>query len=155
MEMTELLQDGFYACLAAIGFGSINNPPRRLLIWCGMIAAVGHATRYYLMHCEWQMNIVIAGFIAAAVIGLLSDIAAHHKHCPSEIFSFPALLPMIPGMYAYGTVQALVLYIYQHQNNGETGHYLDLFIYNGTMTLLIILMMVVGLSVPRIFRFTK
>lgn len=37
--------------------------------------------------------------------------------CPAEMCFFPALLPMIPGMYAYRTVEAL--------------HYLYLFAYNG------------------------
>lgn len=56
---------------------------------------------------------------------------------------------MIPGMYAYGTVQALISYLQQHEDPITAPRYLDLLIYNGTMTLLIILMLVVGVTVPK------
>lgn len=32
-------------------------------------------------------------------------------HCPAEVFSFPSLLPMIPGMYAYKTILALIRFM--------------------------------------------
>lgn len=145
-----VLQDGFFASLAAIGFGSINNPPRRLLPYCGAIAAVGHAVRYMLMQGPLSMHIVLAGFAGSLAIGVLSGVVARRKHCPSEIFSFPALLPMIPGMYAYGIVQALINYLKLHAGQADASHYLDQLVYNCSMTMLIILMMVVGVLLPKL-----
>lgn len=155
MGITYILQDGLFACLAAIGFGSISNPPRRLLPWCGIVGAIGHVTRTFLVQSELHVHIIIAGFIAGVIIGFLSQMLAHRKHCPSELFSFPALLPMIPGMYAYGTVQALISYLQQHDDPITATRYLDLLIYNGTMTLLIILMLVVGVTVPKTLRLSR
>lgn len=151
MGITYILQDGLFACLAAIGFGSISNPPRRLLPWCGIVGAIGHATRTFLVQSELHVHIIIAGFIAGVIIGILSQMLAHRKHCPSELFSFPALLPMIPGMYAYGTVQALISYLSMHAHQQDASYYLDVCFYNGTMTILIILLLVAGTSLPKLF----
>lgn len=151
MVLMLLLEDGFFACLAAIGFGSISNPPRTLLPWCGLVGAAGHMTRTCLMQCPLHLHICIAGLLAGYVIGVLSQMLAHRHHCPSEIFSFPALLPMIPGMYAYGTVQALISYLSKHAQQQDASYYLDVCFYNGTMTILIILLLVVGTSLPKLF----
>ena len=36
-----ILQDGFFAAIAAIGFASISNPPRQAYKYCALIAALG------------------------------------------------------------------------------------------------------------------
>lgn len=144
-----IFTDALFACIAAIGFGSINNPARNMLHWCGIIAAAGHATRYLLMNGTLHAHIILASLVASLIIGSLSLYIANRKHCPSEMFSFPALLPMIPGMYAYGTVQAMISYLRCHSEGVDTMHYLDMFVYNGLMTILIILMMVIGITLPK------
>ena len=102
-----ILQDGFFAAIAAIGFASISNPPRQAYKYCALIAALGHATRYVLTHNAYgEMHLIGASFIASLVIGVLTVFLAPRAKCPAETFSFPALLPMIPGMYAYRTIEA-------------------------------------------------
>ena len=41
----DLLLDGAFAAVAAIGFGSISNVPFRAFKGCALLAAVGHAPR--------------------------------------------------------------------------------------------------------------
>lgn len=60
---------------------------------------------------------------------------------------FPALLPMIPGMYAYRTIEALLSCLY-HTQEDVFGHYFYLLAYNGLTCLFIILGMVAGATVP-------
>ena len=43
-----IFEDGFFAAIAAIGFSSISNTPRRAYLTCALIAAIGHAIRYVL-----------------------------------------------------------------------------------------------------------
>ena len=43
-----IFEDGFFAAIAAIGFSSISNTPRRAYLTCALTAAVGHAIRYVL-----------------------------------------------------------------------------------------------------------
>ena len=156
MEITTLFTDGLFACMAAIGFGSINNTPRSLLPWCGLIAAIGHATRFALMNSSYHLNIILAGYAGSICIGIISSFASRHYRCPYEVLAFPALLPMIPGMYAYGTIQALISYLQLNTADALSGHYLNLLAYNAIMTMLIILFIVVGALVgifaSRLFR---
>lgn len=143
-----ILQDGFFAAIAAIGFASISNPPRRVYRYCALIAAMGHITRYLLTHNGYgEMHIIAAGFLAALVIGFLAVLVAPYVKCPAESFSFPALLPMIPGMYAYRTVEALTLCLY-HKDEEVFNHYYYLFSYNGLTCCFIVLGMVIGVTLP-------
>ena len=143
-----ILQDGFFAAIAAIGFASISNPPRQAYKYCALIAALGHATRYVLTHNAYgEMHLIGASFIASLVIGVLTVFLAPRAKCPAETFSFPALLPMIPGMYAYRTIEALLLCL-TNQEEHAFNHYFYLLSYNGLTCTFIILGMVVGATLP-------
>ena len=150
--LINILQDGFFAAIAAIGFASISNPPRRAYAYCALIAAIGHSIRYILTHNNvYQVHIIVASTIAAFFIGLTAVYLAPKAKCPAETCFFPALLPMIPGMYAYRTIGALLLCLY-HQEEEIFTHYLYLLTYNGFTCVFIILGMVIGATVP-IFMF--
>lgn len=152
MEYTflfKLIEDGIFAAIAAIGFACISNVPRRVLPICALVAAVGHAARYALMNSSVQLHIILATFVAGLVIGTLSLVASRRMRCPSESFSFPALLPMIPGTYAYGSIQS-VLKCFEHNDEAHFQHYVNLLNYNGLMCALIIFFMVAGVMLPRL-----
>ncbi len=146
--LLNLLQDAFFAALAAIGFASVSNPPLNAFKFCALIAAAGHATRYVM---GW--NIVIASLVAALVIGVLSILIAPKVKCPPETFAFPSLLPMIPGIYAYHTVQALVMCV-SSTDEGVITHYSSLLMFNGLTCTFVIACLVVGAVVP-IFVFKR
>ena len=94
-----IIEDGVFAAIAAIGFSSISNTPRRAYLMCGLIAAIGHSIRYVLMlPALGGMHIIAASTIASFVIGILAVLFAGRRKCPAEVCFFPALLPMIPGM---------------------------------------------------------
>lgn len=148
----ELLADGFFAAVASIGFAVISNPPRKAIFISALLAAVGHALRYYLMH-HTPLDIAMSSLVAAFTIGLFSMLCAKLIHCPAVIFSFPSLLPMIPGMYAYKTVLALMQFI----RGGDIVRQNELmveFFRNGLTTLFIMFALVIGVALP-IFMFHK
>ena len=37
-----MLADGFFAAVAAMGFAVISNPPKKVVLVAGALAAVGH-----------------------------------------------------------------------------------------------------------------
>lgn len=150
MSLFSLLEDGIFAAIAAVGFAVISNPPRRILPYCALIAAIGHATRFALMNGALHFHITLAGFCAALPIGFLSIFFSRRMKCPSECFSFPALLPMIPGMYAYGAVQALVKCLMAGSYNSEFAYYFNMFNYNALVCVLVVLMLVTGITLPRL-----
>ena len=108
MFVLDVFQDAFFAALAAIGFSSISNPPKQAYKYCAFIAAMGHATRFILMNSSLHWGLINASFIASVVIGCLAVLLSSYAKCPPETFSFPSLLPMIPGIYAYHTIEGLV-----------------------------------------------
>lgn len=150
--MLYILEDCFFAAIAAIGFGSISNVPYRAFTGCAILAALGHGTRTFLM-TQMDMQITFASLIGALVIGFLSIPVSSHYKAPAESMSFPALLPMIPGMYAYRTVQAFLLCV-QNQAEDQFLHYLYQLTYNGFVCGFVILLMFIGVTVP-IFAFGK
>ena len=95
-----IIQDIIFSAIAAIGFASISNTPPSAMRYCALLAAIGHCIRFLLMG-ELNVHIIVASTLAAIIIGSLAIIFAPRAKCPPETFSFPALLPMIPGMYAY------------------------------------------------------
>ncbi|MBR5234645.1 MAG: threonine/serine exporter family protein [Bacteroidaceae bacterium] len=148
------IQDALFSAIAAIGFASISNPPRAIYGSCALTAAIGHSCRYLLMSDAWcGMHIIPASTIAAFLIGTLAVLLAPRIKCPAEACFSPALLPMIPGVYAYRTVKALLLCLFQHEEVAFN-HYLYLLMSNGLTCMFIILGMVVGATIP-MFLFKK
>lgn len=150
--MLSILEDCFFAAIAAIGFGSISNVPYKAFYGCAALAAAGHGIRTLLMG-QFGMAIAPASFIGALVIGFLSIPVSSHYKAPAESMSFPALLPMIPGMYAYRTVQAFLMCV-QIDTEDTFMHYFYQLSYNGFICGLVILLMFLGVTVP-IFCFGK
>ncbi len=152
MVVLDIVFDGLFAAVAGVGFMSISNPPRQAYGVVAVLAAVGHSIRYVLMSVL-GMSISLACLFAALSIGLLSIPLARLVRCPAETFSFPSLLPMIPGMYAYRTVQAVV-HCLGTVDEVEFMHWLYMLVYNGLTAICAIMLMVVGVTVP-IFVFKK
>lgn len=141
-----ILQDAFFAAIAGIGFASISNPPKSAFKYCAIIAAAGHATRYVMMNLVGA-NIIPASLVAALLIGMLAVYFSKKAKCPPETFSFPSLLPMIPGIYAYRALQALIMCM-TTADESQFHHYAYLFGFNGLTTIFVVLAMVVGQLIP-------
>ncbi len=142
----DILSDGLFAAVAAIGFGSISNVPMSAFKGCALLAALGHATRYALMHVA-QWNIMPAAFVAAVAIGLLAPKASRYWNTPVEALAFPALLPMIPGMYAYRAVEGLLLCL-TSKTEPDFNHAFYLLNNNGMICVIIVMLMVIGVTIP-------
>lgn len=84
-----IFEDGLFAAMAAIGFSSISNTPRRAYLTCGLIAAVGHAIRYVLTLPEFGgMHIIAASTVASFAVGMLAVLFASRIKCPAEVCFF-------------------------------------------------------------------
>lgn len=144
--LIEILQDGLFAAIAAIGFAAISNPPRQAYLYCALIAAVGHSLRYMLIN-SFAIHIVIATALASVVVGVLAVLFSPRVKVPAETCLFPALLPMIPGIYAYRTVGGLIMCMY-HGSESTFPHYFYLFASNGLTCFFILLAMAIGAITP-------
>lgn len=152
--VAEILQDALFAAIAAIGFAAISRPPRRAYFYCAIIAAIGHSVRFVLMNPELgASNIIISSFVAALLIGMLAVFISPIARMPAETCFFPALLPMIPGIYAYKCFGGMVMCLL---SNGEDtfNHYFYLFTSNGFTCAAVIFGMTLGATLP-VFIFKK
>ena len=149
IEMIRLmLLDGLLAAVAAVGFAVISNPSRKAIIVSAFLAAMGHALRFYLIKLDIEIS--LATFVAASFIGLMSLFFARLIHCPAEVFSFPSLLPMIPGMYAYRTILSLIKFM-QTSDAVKSQSFIMDFFHNGMTAAFILFALVIGVSLPILF----
>lgn len=151
--IVEIIEDGLFAAIAAIGFAAISRPPKRAYVFCALLAAAGHSLRYVLMTSESGVHIVVATTLAAFVVGLMAVLFSPVAKVPAETCLFPSLLPMIPGIYAYKSFGGLAMCLFGPGNESYQ-YYFYQFSFNGMMCVFILLGMVIGATVP-IFLFKK
>ncbi len=101
-----LAQDAFWSAVAAVGFAILFNVPRRTLAWCAVCGAVGHAGRTLLIQAGVEFE--LATLFGAAMIGWLGILAARQSHAPVTIFGISAAVTLVPGVFAYQTMLAIL-----------------------------------------------
>ena len=147
MIAADIFLDGFFAAVAAVGFGAVSDPPMRAFPRIALLAAVGHALRFCLMNCA-GMDIATASLCAATAIGFGSLWLGKAIRCPMTALYIPALLPMVPGIYAYKTVFALIMLMQHTAESDAARQYMDAFLLNATVTVSVVFMLAVGSTVP-------
>lgn len=145
MEQLEILEKGIWFGVAALGFAIIFNVPQRTLLMIWVLAALGGLTKVFLIHVG--LNVIIASFLGASLIGILSIFAAHNKHAPPLVFSIPALIPMVPGVFGYRTMLG-VLKLTGIVDPENYSMVLNETVNNGIKALLITMALAAGASIP-------
>lgn len=105
--LAAIIQDAFWSALACAGFMMIFNVPPRYLPYGALCAALGHALRTLLMQ-QFSIPIEFASIAGAALVGFLAMTFAQRYSTPSAVFSFPGVIPMVPGSFAYRAMIGLV-----------------------------------------------
>ena len=131
MIAADILLDGFFAAVAAVGFGAVSDPPMRAF-----------------------MDIATASLCAAMAIGFGSLWLGKAIRCPMTALYIPALLPMVPGIYAYKTVFSLIMFLQSLNDPGQGMQYMQLFFLNATVSLSVIALLAAGATLP-IFVFNR
>ncbi|MBP8777808.1 MAG: threonine/serine exporter family protein [Bacteroidaceae bacterium] len=153
MILFDVLIDGAFAAVAGVGFGIISDPPLRALKHIAILAALGHALRFSLMHYA-GVDIATGSFAASLLIGLGSLPLGKHIYCPMTVLYIPALLPMIPGMFAYKIVFSLIMFFHSMGDPIEQQQYIQALLTNGLIAFTVIFNLAVGATIP-IFLFSK
>ncbi len=140
-----LLEKGIWLGLAAIGFAVLFNVPRRTLGVICVIATIGGLLKFYLI--SLGVGLIFAALSGSSAIGFLSVLAAHYKKAPPMTFALPALIPMIPGFFAYKAMVGIL----ELTAEKDTEKYTKLFfetVNNGLSALFIILALAAGVAIP-------
>jgi uncharacterized membrane protein YjjB (DUF3815 family) len=98
-----VLRDAFWSAIAAVGFAILFNVPRYTLPACALVGALGHGLRAALM-VGLGMPIEAATLLAATAVGFMGEYFAHRYRVPRLVFVVPAVIPMVPGVFAYRTM---------------------------------------------------
>ena len=111
MEVSQLilavLLDIAMGFLVAIGWSMLFNTPKKVLLIAGLLGGLGHSLRYLLLE-GFGLSIIPATLSGTILIGLLGIILARKVDTPPVVFTMPACITMIPGMYAYHTMLGIV-----------------------------------------------
>ncbi|MBV7315807.1 threonine/serine exporter family protein [Shewanella sp. NIFS-20-20] len=140
---TQLLQDAIFSAVPAVGFAMVFNVPKRYLGYCAIAGAIGHASRTLMI--DWGVPIEWASFLAAALIGFMTIGFAKRHLAPPLMYAVAAIIPMIPGTYAFNTVIALVQLSATADVNPEL---IATSVANGLKTVFILGALSVGLALP-------
>jgi len=102
-----VLLQTLFAVIGTIGFCILFHVPTRHIPVCGIIGGLAWCLYQVLIgYGDWR--IVAATFMAAALVGFLSDVASHIFKEAATVFVIPGILPLVPGAYIFYTMQALI-----------------------------------------------
>ncbi|MBC8593963.1 threonine/serine exporter family protein [Oscillospiraceae bacterium N12] len=147
MIIIDILSDGLFAAVAGIGFGAISDPPLRVVRIIGLLAAVGHACRYCLMSIT-EMDIATGSLAGALIIGFGSIWLGKKVRSPMIVLYIPALLPMIPGKFAYNMVFSQIMFLQNVNSPIERTKYMEMFFSNTMVTCTVVFLLAVGATLP-------
>lgn len=152
--ISSILWDMFFAALTGFGFAYACNPPLKTLILSALLAAIGHSMRFALMEYFGFQTLAIATFIASFSVGCLGLLLARIFKTPAEILAFPALIPMIPGIYAYKAILYLISFIRSEDLEAKSEFLIQFFDHFFT-TLSVTLALATGVSVTLLIFFEQ
>ncbi len=154
MIIFDILSDGLFGAIAAIGFGAISNPPKRAFKFIALLGAIGHACRFCLM-TYLHVDIASASLISGLIIGFGSLWLGKPIYCPTTVIFIPALLPMIPGKYAYNTIFSQIMFLQNMNQPDLKVKYMELFFSNGIVTFTVIFLLAIGATLPMFIFHTR
>jgi len=99
-----ILKDFIIAFIIAFCWGILFGSPKRILVVAGLMGGMGHCIRFILLQLD--MGLIAATLAGSVTIGIVGIFVAHKVHNPPVVFTMPACITMIPGMYAYKTMLA-------------------------------------------------
>lgn len=147
-----ILSKALFASVTALGFGLISNPPRRALAAIVLTAFLGYFTRATMIDFA-ELHIFISCFVSALVMGSIALVFGRLTRTPATVIYIPALLPMIPGMFAYKAIFAMLSYM-NHIELADKTIFLEQFVVNVAYVVGILVSLAIGSIMP-MFVFTK
>jgi len=145
-DLLKIVELALWTGIAGIGFGILFNIPRKAILTVFILGFGVGLVKSTLL--KLGVNVVISSFIAALFVGIFSIPLAHKIHQPPVVFSIPAVIPMIPGYFAYKTVLAMMNFTFMEVATEKRLELLDAIFSNGFTMLFILISLTLGISLP-------
>lgn len=149
MELFDVIKDISLSFFVAFGFALLFEAPRRAVWVAGILGGLGHGIRYIMILSEFDL--ITATLCSCIFIGFISIPFAHKIHTPPIIFTLPACITMIPGLYAYRTMLSCIK-IYEVGESGSA-NMVQQAAYNFILTSSLLFCLAIGICIAAlIFR---
>lgn len=145
MILIDIITKSIWAGFAALGFAILFNVPRRTLFTIWALGAVGGIIKFSVMH--FDSGIVFASFLGASVVGVISIQTAHIQKSPPLIFSIPAVIPMVPGFFAYKMMLGLIALTSSIDNDAYVQILIET-VNNGAKMMFVLISLGTGVAIP-------
>ncbi|MFA8300193.1 MAG: threonine/serine exporter family protein [Hyphomicrobiales bacterium] len=143
--VVSIIEKIVWSGLAAAGFGVLFNIPKRTIIWVFFMGAIAGAFKFTLLH--YGHGIVVASFVAAAVIGFLSIPISSSMHTGPFVMSIPSVIPMIPGYFGYKTLLGILkMALARDVLSSQSDFFIVM--HNGLKLFFVLLALSIGISLP-------
>lgn len=142
--LLHLLTDFSMAFLVACCWGILFGTPYKALWMAGLLGGLAHSLRFTLLH--FDVGIIVATLIASITVGLLGIAGAHKVHTPPVVITMPACITMIPGLYAYRTMLAIIK-LSDKTILDQQPDIIPSIAYNAVLTFSLLIALAVGISV--------
>ncbi|MCD8173304.1 MAG: threonine/serine exporter family protein [Alistipes sp.] len=150
--VTDVLRDAFLSFFVATGFALLFETPRRAIPVAGLLGGMGHAVRFLLLQAGF--GLVGATLCGAVLTGLAGIFFAHRVHTPPVVFTLPACITMIPGLYAYRTMIAGIR-IYSAGPGQDTSGLLQDMAYNFILASSLLFCLAIGICIAALLFRTR
>lgn len=145
IEIFDILGKGIWAGIAAIGFAVLFNVPQRTLTPICFLACLGTIVKYTIMH--YGLSIIFASFLGSVVIGIFALYTARNFYAPPLVFSIPAVIPMVPGVFTYNMMLGFIK-LSNITDKEEFVEVLSFTTTNGLKALFILMGLATGVAIP-------
>lgn len=141
---SQICVDVFFSFFVAVGFALLFETPIKALIVAGILGGLGHGIRFLMLQSDFDL--VVATLSGTVFIGLAGIYFAHRIHTPPVVFTLPACITMIPGLFAYRTILGCIK-IYEAGANGNASNHLQETVYNFILTSSLLFCLAIGISI--------
>lgn len=142
----EILEVSVWSGIAALGFGVLFNIPRSSILTVFILGFAAGFIKFLLL--SFDINIVLATFMAVFLVAIGCIPIAHKIHHPPVVFCIPPVIPMIPGYFAYETVLSVMNFIFIEKDAVKRIALMDSIFSNGFTMFFILISITAGISLP-------